>query len=60
MIGVPVDTPVGAMVARVALLLCSVYLPARALITNMKQWNGINGCLYCEDAGVTIAGDQLL
>ena len=42
-----------------ALLLCSVDLPARALITNMKQWNGINGCLYCEDRGVTIGGDHL-
>lgn len=53
------DTPAGAMVARVALLLCSVDLPARALITHMKQWNGINGCLYCENDGVTIGSDHL-
>ena len=59
MIGVAVDTPVGAKVARVALLLCSVDLPARTLITNMKQWNRLNGCLYCEGQGVTIGGDHL-
>lgn len=25
----------------------------------MKQWNGINGCLYCEQEGVTLGGDHL-
>lgn len=29
------------------------------MITNMKQWNGLNGCLYCEDAGTTVGGDHL-
>lgn len=47
------------MVARVILLLCSVDLPARAAITNMKQWNGVHGCLYCEDQGVTLGSDHL-
>ena len=55
-IGVAVDTPAGEMVARVALLLCSVDLPARALVTNTKRWNG---CLYCESDGVTIGSDHL-
>ena len=58
-IGIVVDTPSGAMFARVALLLCSVDLPARALVTNMKQWNGVNKCLYCEHDGVTIGSDHL-
>ena len=34
------------------LLMCSVDLPARALVLNMKQFNGRYGCCYCEDKGV--------
>ena len=49
-----VETPAGVMVARGILLACSVDLPARAMISNMKQWNGANGCLYCEEEGSTI------
>lgn len=41
------------------LLLCSVDLPARAIVTNMKQWNGLHGCLYCEDQGVILGTDHL-
>lgn len=29
------------------------------MVTNMKQWNGKHGCLYCEDEGKTIGRDQL-
>ena len=58
-IGILVDTPAGAMVARAAVLMCSVDLPARALVTNMKQWNGAHGCLYCKDPGVTLGSDHL-
>ena len=47
------------MVCRAILLTCSVDLPARAMITNMKQWNGANGCLYCEEEGTTIGCDHL-
>ena len=36
---------------RAALLMCSVDLPARCLIANMKQFNGKYGCLYCENPG---------
>ena len=25
----------------------------------MKQWNGKNGCLYCESPGTTLPGDHL-
>ena len=53
------DTPSGAMVARAILLCCSVDLPARAMITNMKQFNGKHGCLYCEDEGTVIGSDHL-
>ena len=34
-------------------------LPARAMVTYMKQWNDISGCLYCEDEGITVGGDHL-
>ena len=53
------ETPAGTMVARGILLMCSVDLPARAMLLNMKQWNGTNGCLYCEEAGTTIGNDHL-
>ena len=52
-------TPASSMVTRAILLICSVDLPAHALVTNMKQWNGANGCLYCEDEGTTIGADHL-
>ena len=41
------------MIARAILLQCSADLPARAAIVNMKQFNGICGCLYCESKGFT-------
>ena len=53
------QTPDGVMTAGVILTLCSVDLPARAILMNMKQWNGMHGCLYCEDSGTTVDGDHL-
>ena len=55
-IGVSVQTPSGEMVARAILINCSVDLPARAFLINMKQWKGINGC---EHEGVTVGDDHL-
>ena len=57
--GITVETPAGSMVARGILLHCSVDLPARAMICNMKQWNGAHGCLYCTEQGTTVGGDHL-
>lgn len=57
--GVAVNTPAGDMTSRAILLNASVDLPARAMISNMKQWNGAHGCLYCEDQGTTVGGDHL-
>lgn len=34
-------------------------LPARAILLNMKQWNGQHGCLYCESPGSTVPGNHL-
>ena len=53
------QTPSGDMLARAILLACSVDLPARAMLVNMKQWNGLHGCLYCENEGVTLGTDHL-
>ena len=39
-------------VVKARLLLSSVDLPARAVVLNMKQFNGEFGCCYCEDRGV--------
>ena len=47
------------MSAKVIVLNTSVDLPARAIVTNMKQFNGRHGCLCCEDEGTTIGSDHL-
>ena len=57
--GVVVDTPVGTRTARAILINCSVDLPARAILVNMKQWNGKEEILYCESPGTTLGGDHL-
>ena len=41
------------------LLLTSVDLPARALVLNMKQFNGRYGGCFCYDEGSTSTGDAL-
>jgi hypothetical protein len=48
---VHVTVQTGLMQAHAILLNCSVDLPARAALANMKQWNGCHGCLYCKDKG---------
>lgn len=44
-------TPLGQVTCRIALIACSCDLPARALLTNIVQYNGRNGCHLCEDTG---------
>ena len=44
---------------RVALVAASCDLPARALILNMRQFNGRHGCHLCEDEGQTAEGKPL-
>jgi len=58
-IGIQVRTPTGYATVRAALVVCSCDLPARALVTNMLQFNGTHGCLYCEDSGDTVEGKPL-
>ena len=40
-------------------LLCSADMPARALISNMKAFNGSYACSTCEDEGATVPGNTL-
>ena len=42
-------TASGTHLCRAMLLICSVDLPARAIVANMKQYNGHYSCIYCED-----------
>ena len=38
------------------LLLVSTDLPARAMVTCLKQYNGRCSCIYCEQVGTSVAG----
>ena len=42
------------------LLLCSADMPARAIIANMKLFNGKHGCSTCEDPGDNKSGSSSL
>lgn len=50
--GLQVDSPIGSITAKARLLMCSLDLPAKAIVLNTKQFNGQHGCSYCEDEGV--------
>lgn len=58
-VGVAVDTPDGRYTAHAVLLQCSADLQARGPMTNMKNFNGKWGCLYCTNPGETTESDQL-
>ena len=51
-IGVKVTTPQGEQIVRAICPLASMDLPARAIVTNFKQYNGAFGCLYCKHPGI--------
>lgn len=57
--GVLYDTVKGLKRCRVRLALVSCGLPARAMVTSMKQHNGKCTCLYCYHSGVTVGDDHL-
>ena len=42
------------------LLMCATDLIARAQVTNMKQFNGKFGCLYCLQPGQTPPDNNLI
>lgn len=51
--GLQVVTPFGAKVFKGHLLMAPLDLPARAMVTNMKQFNGRYACVFCHDQGET-------
>lgn len=58
-VGVDVDTPDGRYTAHAVILQCSADLQARGPMTNMKNFNGKWGCLYCTNPGETTESDHL-
>ena len=59
-IGIEVHTPRGVYQAHAMLLMCVTDLIARAQVTNMKQFNGKFGCLYCLQPGQTPPDNNLI
>ena len=59
LVGIVVNTPSGEVTARAKLLMFVADLPARALVLNMKQYNGKFRCAHCEDEGQTRATSPL-
>jgi len=54
--GIEVETPDGLFISRGMLLITTVYLPARAMLCNMKQFSGAHACSTCEDPGDNTLG----
>jgi hypothetical protein len=54
-----VTTPEREKRIRCILLMSAVDLPARALLLNMKQYNGMYGCSFCYSEGTTKRGSPL-
>lgn len=57
--GLVISTPDGKQTLLCVLLMCAVDLPARAIVLNMKQYNGMYGCSFCYDTGKTKIGSPL-
>lgn len=57
--GFEAQTPEGTRVIHASLLLTTQDLPAKAIMANMKQYNGAYGCSVCEDKGQTIGPSGL-
>ena len=57
--GLDAATPEGQKKIRCILLMSAVDLPARAILLNMKQYNGMYGCSFCYSEGTTKRGSPL-
>lgn len=58
-LGIEVSTEGATRSFKAAMVALSCDLPARALLLNMKQFNGQHGCHLCEDPGKTSALNPL-
>jgi hypothetical protein len=54
--GIEVTSGAASRVCHPVLLLAAADLPARALITCLKQCDGRNSCLYCYQEGTSVSG----
>ena len=59
-IGVDVSTPNGVRSCKAAIVMSTVDLPAKAIMLNMKQFNGKHGCSHCEYEGVPRLGMAMI
>ena len=57
--GIIVQTPSGLRTVKASLLVGVFDLPARAMATNMTQYNGRYSCTYCLDKGEHVSGRHL-
>ena len=57
--GIVVQTPSGLRTVKASLLIGVFDLPARAMATNMTQYNGRYSCTYCLDKGEHVSGRHL-
>jgi len=55
-----VKTSTGRLLVKAELIAVSTDLPARAMVLNMKQFNGKYGCSMCFDEGACPPGKPLL
>lgn len=58
-LGITVNTPSGLLCAHAIMILAVPDLPARAIVMNMKHFNGKFACCRCEDEGETESGKPL-
>ena len=60
-VGIEVSSPDGKVLrCKAAILICSVDLPARASVCNMKSYNGAYSCSTCLDCGDNTVGSSHL
>ncbi|XP_062519358.1 uncharacterized protein LOC134194453 isoform X2 [Corticium candelabrum] len=57
--GVKFQTAEGQQLCHARLTLVTCDLPARAMVSCMKQHNGICACIYCYHTGITVGDDHL-
>ena len=56
---VQMTTAFGGRKVHAMLMVCSLDLPAKAALLNMKQFNGANSCSVCDAPGQTCPGSHL-
>ena len=54
------ETPAGVLTCKAVMLISSLNLPARALVSNMKQFNGRYECSWCEIEGKSSPNLQMI